>query len=464
MTIFVGSIPGPLVAEVIAAADVANPKTRAVYVCCSGAFRLEQAARAANPKVKIHSNDVSLLSSVIGSALAGADLPGGLAFRNDLSFLQDWLKRHRKTKSLPHLAAATMIASLLCRVSFDSLYGQRLRDHYIAGMDAAMTKGLESLGRIKERAGEMTYTPGDFRQHIDRALAEKESVIVASPPTYEGGYEQQYRRLEKNATWQPPKYDLFDPETIPDLIGKLEASGHRYAIVSDSKWKGLKARQCFARSGFRAIWLYSNGGKPALRRDKPPQRDQFKYEALDTAKLNENTTIQILNTDWRKVSWLREFITSHNVTMVDQPQPLNYLVYLDGMLAGGFGYSYYSQKAHTAESALLLFDFSMVGGARKIAKLIALLATSRTTVRDVEASSLNRVNSLTTVVYCDNPVSMKYRGVFKLHDRSTLPGDELGTYRLIYRSGVRDETPQALYQHWWHKHGKEKDAGKAKAI
>ena len=44
---------------------------REVFVGCSGSFRFDRAVRDVHPSVRVHSNDVSLLSCALGALAAG---------------------------------------------------------------------------------------------------------------------------------------------------------------------------------------------------------------------------------------------------------------------------------------------------------------------------------------------------------------------------------------------------------
>ena len=57
-----------------------------------------------------------------------------------------------------------------------------------------------------------------------------------------------------------------------------------------------------------------------------------------------------------------------------------------------------------------------------------------------------RADTITTSVFTDKPVSMKYRGAFKLHARKN--------GFLQYVSEVRNETPQEIFIAWWNKYVK----------
>ena len=54
---------------------------------CSGSFRFDRAVKARHWKVKVHSNDVSLLSCALGSLATGSAFE--IRFKERLGFLED---------------------------------------------------------------------------------------------------------------------------------------------------------------------------------------------------------------------------------------------------------------------------------------------------------------------------------------------------------------------------------------
>jgi hypothetical protein len=58
-----------------------------VFVGCSGSFRFDRAVKARHWQVKVHSNDVSLLSCALGSLATGSAFE--IRFKERLGFLED---------------------------------------------------------------------------------------------------------------------------------------------------------------------------------------------------------------------------------------------------------------------------------------------------------------------------------------------------------------------------------------
>ena len=62
---------------------------REVFVGCSGSFRFDRAVKDVHPSVRVHSNDVSLLSCSLGAAAIGTEFP--ITFTGRLAFIEEAL-------------------------------------------------------------------------------------------------------------------------------------------------------------------------------------------------------------------------------------------------------------------------------------------------------------------------------------------------------------------------------------
>ncbi len=62
---------------------------REVFVGCSGSFRFDRAVKDVHPSVRVHSNDLSLLSCSLGAAAIGTEFP--ITFTGRLAFIEEAL-------------------------------------------------------------------------------------------------------------------------------------------------------------------------------------------------------------------------------------------------------------------------------------------------------------------------------------------------------------------------------------
>src|SRR5579863_4498760 len=103
---FVGAIPKETVEQAVRVIRIDTWKE--VHVCCSGSFRIERALRERFPALKIHSNDVSLLTCCIGKLAAGSPLR--IEFRERLAFVEGVLRQLSLDEDPQARVAAVMVA------------------------------------------------------------------------------------------------------------------------------------------------------------------------------------------------------------------------------------------------------------------------------------------------------------------------------------------------------------------
>lgn len=90
---FIGSLPKKVAQQLVSHTNFNN--WRGVNVCCSGSFRIEQSIRNVNSSIPIHSNDVSLIASIVGLAKTGRATT--FTFKNELEYLNEHLLNNTET-------------------------------------------------------------------------------------------------------------------------------------------------------------------------------------------------------------------------------------------------------------------------------------------------------------------------------------------------------------------------------
>lgn len=180
---------------------------------------------------------------------------------------------------------------------------------------------------------------------------------------------------------------------------------------------------------------------------------QFRYKPVDIAKIGPDTKVTIVQGDSSKLSFVKDVYLAKNI--VHSNGFGNYLVYLDDMLAGGVIYDEgpVTRMAYGPRTLVLLSDVT-TSTQGKLSKLVAMIGTSRTLVHPLELKMLKHYDNVVTTARTRNPVSMKYRGIFKKLSRRW--DDAEGLNIIQYGADVTDLTPQQLYDQWWEKYGSAK--------
>ena len=117
------------------------------------------------------------------------------------------------------------------------------------------------------------------------------------------------------------------------------------------------------------------------------------------------------------------------------------LVLVDGKVAGAFGIV---AERYRSNGAYLLSDFA-VSRQGRLSKLVLYAALSREAQLLIEQVLNRRIRRLLTTAFSEHPVSMKYRGLFKLVSRKP---QEDGRFQLNYESPTGRWTLQEGFETW----------------
>lgn len=399
---------------------------------------MDRAIKEAFASVDVYSNDVSLLSCAIGELAAGRQVD--MRFTGELAWVEDIVA----TMSPQCRVAAIQLVLQLATYRGDNLFARGVNKHLRDRFDSMLAKTERMLTEFVDGMIIKDFYPGDFREQAKRAQ-ENGGGVAAFPPTYKGGYESIYRYLESNTDWAKPPYSIWDPALIGDWIAGLQRSGVRYCVLTDHLIDGLEPRTQFEGPG-RPVYTYCDDGRSSLRR-APKKSTPFRYEPVDCASLRPDSQVTILAATNGQMNFLKDRYLARGIRHT--PGMANFLVMIDGKLAGGiiFGLSagvFYVKRGDGEQHIFMLCDFAITREQR-ISKLIVMLAAGQALIGRLESRMVQRFDGVSTTVYTDKPVSMKYRGVYELAGRRN--GE------LNYVSKVRRQTCDEIYADWWERYG-----------
>ncbi|WP_371931006.1 hypothetical protein [Roseovarius sp. MMSF_3281] len=441
---FLGVVPTECIQQIFKVIDFT--KERDVHICCSGTFRLERALQALAPQVKVHSNDVSLFSCVMGGLATGA--PIEFTFTGELAGKEKLLEKADPVTR----AAAVMVAFEMARYARrNNAYNVKHFDYYDRNFLHYVDRTVPKITRTLEAMEVNSFFPGDWLKHAHSAI-ERDAMILAFPPFAKGGYEAQFKFLNENVEWDEPAYGLWDPKDLREETRKLERAGARYCMLTDQYWDDHKAVLKFAAGRRLPHYCYAKT-KASSFIHKRGRADAFRYKPVDPEKLTAKSKVEILLADGAKMNFIKDVYLAKSITHVSGM--VNFLILIDDMLVGSVIYDEgpKTRLAYGDHTVLILSDLAIINEG-KLSKFVAMLATSRALVRAMELKLLKRYDQVVTTAFSRNPSSMKYRGVLKkLSRRENDAGDG---YVIQYGGPVSDRTPQQLYQDWWKKHGPKK--------
>ena len=444
---FVGSVPHEARAVIAAALapyrDLKGDERPEVFVGCSGNYAIDKLC--AQRGFRIHSNDVSLYSALIGFIATGRELFKPVVKDETLKPV---LAKYGDTA---RESLAKVMFAMACGdyVGRKNDYERMMLDRYLQKAPDFMDSTLEKFDKtdmLAFHAEDFFY--GDFRDAIERAR--ERDLIFAFPPTYRGGYEKLYRFVDSAFEYPRPEYRLFDPDKAAECFADF-LTRKQCMIYTDKRHAGLErwlAGAIRLGGGKHEIFLYSSfraGGRSSVFLDDLGGGEEAPRTALlphgYAPRREDKPSIAIVPSN-DVLHYKRLFMSSR----VDYSKGEDLCVEF-GLNGRAFGWASFSTMLGTRQPGCLfeVSDFVMDSGIRHLSKLLVKLLLSADTRRVITRRFFQSYSGIQTSVYTPKPVSMKYRGVFQLIER-----DEKAK-KLTYCGYFGDRSLEEIYREWWDK-------------
>ncbi|MGE0570161.1 MAG: hypothetical protein AB7H85_01960 [Dehalococcoidia bacterium] len=435
---FLGTIPAearPILHEI-----VQGWETKELAVGCSGNFTIERTM--ADLGLTLRSCDVSLYSYAIGSALSGQPVDIRLSERG--RELAPWAEGFLGD-------ADSAAVSIMLLLDYANVFKRPAR-HYSQAVLTALAhewpdlhaRSLERF-RAKRPVQVASYFNGDVRQYIEDLPADV--PFMSFPPFYKGGYEALFRSIGALVEWPAPTYEIITDNAVEDLMGRVMAKFPRWCIGLKEEPPELRPllRGVVERKGAIPMYVYAETGPrryvaPAISKVAPLGMPEMEPGDAVTAE----SRIELRRLPVPQFEFLR---TRHLAKHIQTVAPTAAaLVVVDGKAAGAFGFV---AEHYRYNGLYLLSDFAVTREG-KLSKLVLYAALSREAQLLAQRVLNRRLRTVLTTAFSEHPVSMKYRGLFRLKKREG-PRDD-GRYMLNYESPSGRWTLQEGFEEWLSKH------------
>jgi hypothetical protein len=431
---FVGAIDTPL--KQWLATNAHRWEGRSVFCGCSGNFSIEGVV--AGKAKAIYSNDISLYSAVLGENLVGR--------RAEVEIREEayqWLAPYWKESQ-----AATMIV-LFEALKFErqqNYFNQRFWRAWMSRFPQKFELAKARVAEVKERLKLTEFTQLDIGVFLDRARkVDQHGVMISFLPTYANGYEKMYARLNEIFAWEQPPYVMIDEQRKCELFDAI-TSNWDYVLYDDQFHEGLPSVMLRDKGGARRVWLYSNLEVTSSAIGLPLHIEPTNYARItedDVEAITADTPVRFVAVkqnqfDYYRTLWLAKHI-------VQAPCDLPLFVFVGGKLAGFVGVSRSKYGTFTSGEVFLMTDFCVPVAGSRLSKLILWLTRTKELAELVGERFVMYVRSLSTAVFSDKPISMKYRGVFVLDKRSV---NDAGQQVLLYRADAGSFTVREAISQW----------------
>jgi hypothetical protein len=380
---------------------------RRCFIGCSGNFTIEQILTRVAPTAELHSNDVSLYSGVIGAALTQTPFP-----LRTLTPEVQWLDEYLEEVPGPcTVATVILFLEMLKYEKRKNDYTKGMWESYVNNWKTLHEKTLTRVKAALDFTKIASYTTTDVHDYYP--CAGSDDIAIGFLPTYVGGYEKLFARLEESFSWPHPTYQMLTEERREATIQKMISTDY---VLYDDRPRDLP---CVARVdlfGHRTVYVYSSLslGAGVFRKTLNEKILTFDVLGIDE-EISPSAIISMKEIPEPYLNHYRNMYLSKHI----QPGSGGpcYLVFADKKLFGFLIFNAYSRMGKKGD-LYMLSDF-VVPSTRytRLAKLLLMVTQCQDTNRILEERLLSRRQKIYTTAFTDKAVSMKYRGVYELLKR-----------------------------------------------
>ncbi len=428
---FLGSIAGPLRKVLAAYADEISVP---VLLPCAGNFTVGAALRSGGYRGRITGCDITLYTSALGAYLAGDHLQ--VAEREDCP---EHLRGLLDFSDSAHLAASVSIMLDLRQVwQCKNVWHRRVLGNYRRGWPQLMERTLTKLEAYRAHLNQgdgFGYIPQDASAFL-QAHGLDHAVFIAPPTFGSSDYIKQERMLAAAATWPAPEYQDISFQDV--VIYEQITAFREWMIIMERPLpeveKILGAPVAVVHKGRKSItYAYAGHSKRRIvtrgyliSRSPGPifPGDQF---------LTGKETPGVILMDKKQTVRMNELFMSVRVDYFLADVALSLALCLDKKIIGKLDFNLTKHEWALPQPGHQIYqrsDLAVPSVEPRLAKLVLMMCQSHEVKQLIDATFKDDVRYAVTTAFSKNPVSMKYRGVYKLHKR--LEDPDSGGYRLNY--------------------------------
>jgi len=447
---FFGTIPHIVSQYLFREFQKHNPKR--IFVPFAGNFVVEQVAHKACPEAEIHSTDVSIYSNAIGHAINDQD------FR--LEIKKEVLEHFKSLARMqsPIEKAAVVIffteVSKARRKRDIPYYADQYRDA-IMNQETYVAKILDKLTQFRDTS-KFNYYGIDAVELLKKIR--KGDMVFYDPPIDETNkdYEMQFASLKECVSFDEVPYTIIDDELKQAQLKYLNELGVTvYWRTNESIIPPENFEEVF---NFWYKWdgrycIYSNRFNMTFVGTWEPLKEIIKNIKIIAAEdeITEKSVIEIVQQpagvgNHYRLLWVKK------AQMTDSGWC--FLIMIDGKLIGVL--QLLSGIKFRSDLILINSDpAAPTSKYSKLSKLVLFLCSTREMIDRINDLSMWQHEGFTTRVFSNNPMSMKYRGIFDLTERNECKDGDY-KFKLIYqnRKNIFSTTRDALAE-WVKRYGKQ---------
>ena len=445
---FLGSIPQAM--RNIVSAIVKSWAVDSVHVGCSGNFTVERVLAELGVS-NIYGCDVTIYSCAIGAYLSQQPFP--IAVKEPFQDCLGWFEPYIQT---PAAAVATL---QLCSELFKGLdkegawkvnpYYTRIRKGYETQWSDLFEKTLAKVEALPfSMAG---FYSGDAAHYV-QGVPEGHGFI-SYPPFWAGGYEDMWDKLDLIFEWERPDYKVMDAEGVSHYIAAITQRSYWAFGVPELRDEFASNLAGVAHTTNRGvpIHMYASHGPHKIVMPKQGLIPVSAPRLLPGMALGDRIVLAPLSAG--QFGSLRSLYMNPNIAPA-APEAA-FAVIVGGVIIGAYALTDHSQSfAKNQRMIYLLSDFPVAPtDYPRLAKLVLYAVLSTESQQLAERVARRRIREVFTTAFTDNPVSMKYRGLFTVSSRKELADGASSRYAVNYVALAGQWTLCEGLDLWKRKHG-----------
>lgn len=431
-------------------------KPERVIVPFAGNFVVEQIASLAASSIgnttEILSTDISLYSRAIGFGVT--DTPFDCKVKPNV--LEDFPFFADKTAPLEIAATViffTEVAKMLNKQHIP--YYQQLGSHAKARVPDYFTKILAQLERFKKNTAMLRFFGTDACEVLQDVGVGVGDVVFYDPPVLLGDYEKMFAPLREVFDFTDPPYTEMTDEVKQRHLQELREQGATVYYRTNNPLPEAPEgytevfRYQYKWHGYYCVYA-SQVGERFCGRFQPLREEVKPYPLLgESDEITLQSHIEIFPftgnvSNHYRMMWVKK------AEMGNMGTP--FVVLIDGKIAGLLVLE--SGVKFGTDLVLIVSDpAAPTSRYKRLSKLMLHLCCTETVLKMVNERTMWEHTGFTTRVLTNNPVSMKYRGLFDLAKREEFKEGNY-QYKLIYQSKTLFPDVETALAAWLKKDGK----------
>jgi hypothetical protein len=444
--VFSGTIPGPL-RSMIRESAAKWPRGTDVWIGCSGNFTIERTL--ADMGFRLHGNDVSIYTCALGAYFTGAEFE--MTLNPDEAEPIEWLAPYLGDTAAK-VATLILCTRFLADVDKEGGYFER---NVRAYRDQFPRLHAETKTRIEAMTLRLeSYHPKDVREYLADDVPE-DGIVVSFPPFYKGGYEKLYAAMDRHFLWDKPVYEMLDLDDVVSVLDTMTTRPTWILATNHEDEDRADHLRGFIQPNVKAapFWVYASDANARIVHAETKVEPVFIPRFGPDDVITEDSRISLTLLKPGQFESLRQQYLNKGIGATST-DVVPYAVRIDGKMIGLIGLGSFKGP----NMIMLMTDFAVPGTAYpRLSKLVVAAALSTEARMSMERSWTRSVRTMTSAVFTNNPVSMKYRGLFDIRNREELPPGENFKYKITYESEAGRWSLAEALSTWLRTNGQRRD-------